>query len=180
MESMIITRSGKVMLATPNNFDEIVESLDEEYFTLDSKSAVELINNISEVKIPDDSEIGLIANRFNIQEERIQLMENIAEEFGLSNPYNMFLKKRDRKYVIPRQLYQTILAIKSSMTLSSIAKLTGFDHATIIHSRKTILTYLEYNNEVRPKILRIFNLYGISYEAERKKYSQNYRSETTC
>lgn len=171
MDYLFVTKSGEVILATHINYEIIKSSINEEYLELNTEQANKLINNIRSLETSDYTKDGKYTNRFMSSAERTELMERIAEEFGLTTPFDMLKHSRASKYVIPRHIYHTILTIKSKMSLSTIAKLTGFNHATVIHSRKKVFEYLEYDYELRPKIQRLFNYYNISYETEQKKHS---------
>lgn len=52
--------------------------------------------------------------------------------------------RRQRRYLIPRQMLQYFLSIKTGLVLKEIGKITGgFDHTTVIHSRNAVVNMLK-------------------------------------
>lgn len=51
-------------------------------------------------------------------------------------------KSRERVYVLPRQIAQTIATIRTGMPLVKIGEYFGRDHSTIIHSKQSVENWI--------------------------------------
>lgn len=146
-----ITQSGKI-----ENYNGSSD-YGEPFILLDEKAAHDLINNISQFEFTNN----ICYDTFDTVAERERLIGNIAKEFGLTNPDDMFRRKRNSKYVYPRHLYIAMLLTKSSMSSTEIGRLTGYNHSTVLYTAskaKNVLLDKVYG----PKYKHIMAMYGVN------------------
>jgi chromosomal replication initiator protein len=131
---------------------------------------VEQINNIhamlakSSMSELEYNEISkkLVNLKKTIESENTQLTPQeicdvIYLYYGL--PKDFYLKKtRKREYVLARQIAITILMDETSLSLTKIAEYFKKNHATCIHSRKTIYNLKDTNRVILRDYDQIFEI----------------------
>lgn len=89
-----------------------------------------------------------------------QIMHMVCKETGLTPEY-LNMKSREPKIVLPRQMAHYLAAKNTKLTLGQIgAYFGGKDHATVLHSVKTIEGYLKIDHEFRRKYGDLLNFGG--------------------
>lgn len=89
-------------------------------------------------------------------------IDAVCEQFGTKMEY-LISKSRKREYVTPRQIIQWGLVkgvIPNKLSLTAIGGLVNRDHATALHSRKTIDQLLDTDQQLREDIMQIINRFG--------------------
>jgi len=76
----------------------------------------------------------------------VELIKNLVEkEFNLQ----LIRKTRRRRYVEARAVYYMLLRDKGRMSLQSISKTLGKNHATVIHSIKNFKDWMLYDTNLK-------------------------------
>jgi chromosomal replication initiator protein len=89
-------------------------------------------------------------------EERLK--EAITSVTGIDSEV-MIARTRKREIVQARQLFHYFMKNGTNLSLAKIGELTGgHDHATVLHSNKTISNLLENNKDIIDYHDRIFKL----------------------
>ena len=86
-------------------------------------------------------------------------------------------KSRKAEIRRPRQVFHFLACRNTKATLSDIGRSTGKDHATVIHSRKTIYNDMAYDNKLCYDLDRLQD--GVDArlgKALRPRYFDNHRS----
>jgi hypothetical protein len=97
-----------------------------------------------------------------IKPERI--IEIVADYFDISQE---ILLSRDRKIEIvqKRQIAQYLISEYLDMSLTEIGLASGkFDHATILHSVKTVNDYIDTGNSIAKDILKLKEILDVEPE----------------
>ncbi len=73
------------------------------------------------------------------------------------NPEDLQLKTRKREIVFSRQVCHSLAKLKTRYSLSTIGYYYGkLDHATVLHSMKTVKNLIETDREIRNQIGHLF------------------------
>jgi chromosomal replication initiator protein len=70
-------------------------------------------------------------------------------------------KRRERKYVIARQVIMYLLRIHTKMTFAKIGSIFRQDHSTAMHAKSQIEDLLFSDKELKEKLIAITNQLGI-------------------
>lgn len=80
-----------------------------------------------------------------IEAVRNNIVATIATQFGFDGDY-LFGRSRKREYVDMRHVVMTILNKKYRYNKSEIARVTGYDHTTVLHAINGVMGVREKNN----------------------------------
>lgn len=106
---------------------------------------------------------GKIQQIFRTQEDIKLLKATICDVFDIIDPVLLRSRTRQKDIVVARQLFFTLLKTDDYGSLTTIGKLLGRDHATVLHSIKTIYNYIEvYDKKYYPKIKQVTDIYKLS------------------
>ena len=98
-------------------------------------------------------------NQYNIS----ALLTVVCDYYAV-NPDVLEVRSRKREAVEPRQLIHWMLrrkVVKNTLSLEAIGTLTGGrDHATVMHSVRTINNRLEFEQDFREDVMRLCNQLG--------------------
>jgi hypothetical protein len=98
----------------------------------------------------------------------------IEQVFGI-NPGTLFTKTRERETCNGRQLFGAIMFHTTRLSLTSIGKTSGKNHATIIHARKNISRWLVNEKSFRHKTIRVlYEFHNSKYQYLEKEYRDVY------
>jgi len=89
-----------------------------------------------------------------LSEKYQKIQEIICTEKSIQKDL-LFRKFRHGKYVEARQIYMYILTYLFKKRISEIAKMTEFNHATVIHSLKKVELYCETERKYKDSFDRI-------------------------
>ena len=79
------------------------------------------------------------------------LIKRVCESFEVSEK-ELLSKRRLRYIVLPRQVFMYILRVEYKLTLERIATLLDKNHATVLHSVRTIDGLMSYDKDLKNKI----------------------------
>lgn len=86
-----------------------------------------------------------------------QIMDIVCKATSLTPEY-LNMNSRERQIVMPRQMAHYMASKNTKLTLSAIgAYFGGKDHATVLHSIKTIDGYLQSDKDFREKYGEMLN-----------------------
>jgi len=103
--------------------------------------------------------------RVEIPKKNLLTVENIRKvvcnEFGIKE--NVIDSRcRKREIVQARQVWQSLISDKIRLSLSRIGELTGgYDHATVLFSKKTVRNLYESNKDYKKIINEIYKKLGL-------------------
>ena len=97
--------------------------------------------------------------RFHVSKGEI--LEIVANYYNLEIPA-MWEKTRRREILVPRQIAQALLryywgdvTIKGGVSLASVGAMTGFNHATILHSYRVVFETFVKDHELKKQLNEI-------------------------
>ena len=102
----------------------------------------------------------------------IDITRLICAEFNVTMD-ELKIKSRKRKFVMPRQIISWMIkrkAVKNTMSLEDIGVMFSQDHATVLHSVKTIKNLIEtekeFASDMKARCYRLDAIMGIDKEGE--------------
>ena len=85
-----------------------------------------------------------------------QIIDAVSQHFDITYEEMHNSKTRERAFVLPRQVGHYFLHKKTKLTLSEIGKkIGGKDHATVLHSCKTIRNLIQTDRDFAKEIEEI-------------------------
>ena len=117
----------------------------------------ELIENFNQSKFKFELELRIMTKENKVYMRHETIMRLVCMATNLTPEY-LNMKTRERHIVIPRQMCHYMASRNTKCTLSAIgAYFGGKDHATVLHSIRTISGYLQTDKEFREKYGELLN-----------------------
>jgi hypothetical protein len=114
-----------------------------------------------------------VANEILFCEQAIQ---TIQEHFALENDFNA-VTTRKREYVYARQIAMTLIGKHTRFSLGKIGQMFGGkDHATVLHSKRTICDLMETSKAIKAEVLQIEKtiLYKVKVISQKQTANEEY------
>jgi hypothetical protein len=105
-----------------------------------------------------------------------QAIETVKEHFLLDDDFNV-LKTRKREYAYARQVAMTLIGKHTKFSLGKIGEMFGGrDHATVLHSKKTICNLMEISKKIKDEVLKIEKtiLYKVKVISQKQTADEEY------
>lgn len=133
---------------TEKNDPEIIKSIEQ---------ITTLVNKFNKSNDKFEIELHINKKEFEGYLRLDQIMTMVCAKSGLTSEY-LNMKTRDRNIIVPRQIAHYLGAKRSKHSLSEIgAYFGGKDHATVLHSKRTIQNLLDTDKEFREKWSEFLN-----------------------
>ena len=102
----------------------------------------------------------------------VELIKNLVEE-----EFNLKLKTRTRKraYVEARAMYYLLLRKKSRMTMAAISNTLDMNHATVLHSIRSLKNWMEYDVNLK----NVYNNLDKKVSAKIRKHPVEFKATKT-
>jgi len=105
-----------------------------------------------------------------------QTIETIRQHFALSEDFHV-LKTRKREYAYARQVAMTLIGKHTKFSLGKIGDMFGGrDHATVLHSKRTICNLMEISKKIKNEVLQIEKtiLYKVKLISQKQTENEEY------
>ena len=105
-----------------------------------------------------------------------QAMETIREHFALNDDFHL-VQTRKREYVYARQIAMTLISKHTKFSLGKIGEMFGGkDHATVLHSKRTICNLMETSKSINAEVIKIEKtiLYKVKVISQKQSANEEY------
>ena len=123
----------------------------------------ELFSGADVVKILNHKEHGLSLGMLNsVQKANIERLIKATEKVTRM-PFVMFCDgSRKREHVMVRHICMWFMVVKLQISLTTVGKMYGMDHSSVIHARENVSSWLlmrtmKHENELIDKIWEEYN-----------------------
>jgi len=108
----------------------------------------------------EDPELLKIYQKTKLEELIISV---VCQAYGVTFE-QINVRSRKRELVEPRQVIMTLVNVLAGYTIEASGEIVGRDHATVLSSKKSVISLLETDKEFRLRFIRILRGIGVSPE----------------